>query len=236
MPEQHHPNASAAQPLAGLRILVTAGPTWVFLDEVRYLGNLSSGRTGTTIARHLAAAGASVTLLLGPVRQPSPVTHPLLRVKEFVTFAELEALLRRHLNAASCHALVHAAAVADYRPAAPLAGKISSHEPGLILRLEPTPKLVDLVKQLSPQTLLVKFKLEVGRSREELLKIAEASRAASGAELLVANDLRGIRGERHEAWLLEDTGSITRVCTEEELAELLTRVLARRLVRKERRE
>ena len=72
------------------------------------------------------------------------------------------------------------------------AGKIKSHEPELWLRLERAPKLIDFIRtEWEYRGLLVKFKLEVGKSDEELLQVAERSRAQSAADLMVANTLEG---------------------------------------------
>lgn len=220
----------AISDLTRRRILVTAGPTWVRIDPVRHLGNLSSGATGLAIARALAASGAEVTLLLGPGRVvPSAEDEAQLRIVPFVTFDELHAQVRAHVGSRSYDGMVHTAAVSDYRPVAEEKMKISSDCEELVLRLRRTPKIVDEVKNLDSELLLVKFKLEVGRTPEELLTIARESRARSAAELMVANDLTEMSADGHVAYLLDATGVIAQVSTTEELAERLTEVLAERL-------
>jgi phosphopantothenate-cysteine ligase len=85
------------------------------------------------------------------------------------------------------------------------------------------------VKSLDPLLLLVKFKLEVGRTRTELLEIARRSRAHSDAELIVANDLTQLEGGRHPALLLDMCGLVAEVDTTAGLAERLAEEIAARL-------
>lgn len=100
------------------------------------------------------------------------------------------------------------------------AGKIKSHHPELWLRLVPTPKLIDSIRQPWGFTgVLVKFKLEVGPTDEELLRIAEASRVHSQADLMVANTRSGMQ---HWAFLGPLDGEYVRLTRE----ELATRLLA----------
>ncbi len=103
--------APAERPLAGLRAVVTSGPTREPLDPVRYLSNHSSGRQGHAIAHALAEAGASVTLVSGPVQEPDPPGVSVVRVE---TAREMLAAVAGALPA---DIAVCAAAVADWRPA-----------------------------------------------------------------------------------------------------------------------
>lgn len=214
--------------LNGKRILVTAGPTRVPIDAVRYISNVSSGGTGLKIALEAAKAGADVTLLMGP-GAAQPVEMSGLRVTRFVTFDELHQEVRGRVGSRAYHALIHAAAVSDYRVASVEAGKIPSGEAELTLRLTPTPKIVDEIRGLDPDITLVKFKLEVGRSEAELLEIARRSGVRSDADFVVANDLARITGGAHPAWILDRAGVVAQVGTNDELAFRLVGVLANHL-------
>jgi phosphopantothenoylcysteine synthetase/decarboxylase len=216
--------------LAGRRILVTAGPTWVRLDAVRHIGNFSTGRTGLVIAREAAARGAAVTLLLGPGRIcPSAADRSAVRIQSVVTFDDLHHAVREHVAAGAYDAMIHTAAVSDYRPVSEERGKIPSGEEELVIRLRPTPKIVDEVKRLDPSIFLVKFKLEVGRTEEELLRIARQSRERSDADLIVANDLAVLTSTRHPAYLLDREQLLSRVDTTAGLAQALLQEIAVRL-------
>jgi phosphopantothenoylcysteine decarboxylase/phosphopantothenate--cysteine ligase len=216
--------------LHGRRVLITAGPTWVKIDAVRHIGNVSSGRTGLVIARAAAARGAGVTLLLGPGRAcPTEADRRSLRILPYVTFDDLHEAVRQYVSSRAYDVLIHAAAVSDYRPVSEERGKLSSGQEELVLHLRPTPKIVDEVKALDPTIVLVKFKLEVERTDAALLEIAQASRARSDADLMVANDLSGISAEGHRAFLLDRSGEVARAGTTAELAEVLMPEIARRL-------
>jgi phosphopantothenoylcysteine synthetase/decarboxylase len=211
-----------------MKWLVTAGNTVSFIDKVRCITNVFSGRTGATIAVQAAAQGHSVVLLTShpeavDLPQPGQSTAPgRLDVARFRTFDDLARRLQEHLAQGGYDATVHCAAVGDYEcagvfaPAAgtvfdPLvrswrsntsdppalvdrrAGKVKSDEPELWLHLVQTPKLVDQIRKPWGFTgVLVKFKLEVGISDDQLLQVAEASRNLSDADLMVANTLEGM--------------------------------------------
>jgi phosphopantothenoylcysteine synthetase/decarboxylase len=192
-----------------MKLLITAGNTQARIDAVRCLTNLFTGRTGAAIAREAIARGHTVTLLTS-----HPETAPEVPSIRYATFEDLRDCMAEHVPQAE--AVIHCAAVSDYLSAgvyAPghaqafdpetlrwdgsamidrAAGKVKSDEPELWLRLVRAPKLVDLVRTTwAFRGLLVKFKLEVGRSDEELLAIAERSRLQSDADLMVANTLEG---------------------------------------------
>jgi phosphopantothenoylcysteine synthetase/decarboxylase len=183
-------------------LLITSGGTREPIDEVRYIGNASTGALGCALAREALARGLDVVLLSGTGAQVPPDHERLVR-ETFSTASDLSSRLERWGGAPrKFRAVVHAAAVADFRPA-PVAGKISSSRVELVLKLEPVPKIVDRVKEWFPGALLVKFKLEVGRSDAELLRVGEASRLESRADLIVVNDLRRMVGDRHPAMILD---------------------------------
>ena len=117
-------------------ILVTAGPTREYLDDVRFLANGSTGRMGFAIASAAAAAGHRVTLVLGPVEASPPAGVDVVHV---VAALEMQAEAERHFDA--CDILIAAAAVADYRPAQRLAGKPPKGG-SLHLELVPNPDIV----------------------------------------------------------------------------------------------
>lgn len=134
------PEGTAPPTHQALRALVTAGPTEEPIDEVRFIGNRSSGRIGVEIARALAERGVEVTLALGPARAEPPTETALLRVARFRTAHDLEQLLRARL--AEFDLVVMAAAVADYRPSAKASGKLRRTDEAMTVELEPVPDLL----------------------------------------------------------------------------------------------
>jgi phosphopantothenoylcysteine decarboxylase/phosphopantothenate--cysteine ligase len=169
----------ASGPLAGLRVLVTAGGTREPLDDVRFLGNRSSGRMGSALADEAAARGAEVVTLLanGSVRPSSG------SVVEVETTDELE---REALARASwADVVLMAAAVADYRPADRLPGK-RERSGAWSLALEPTADvLAALAARRRPGQVLVGFAAEDGAD----VARAEGKRQRKGVDLIVLNDV-----------------------------------------------
>jgi phosphopantothenoylcysteine synthetase/decarboxylase len=239
-----------------MNILVTAGNTLVPIDRVRGITNIFTGRTGAAIAVHAHERGHQVTLVtshLAAVNQDA-VSAGLQnsrrwQVESFFTFDDLEAVLARRFRQAGLDAVIHCAAVGDYRPAgvfapapgthfdperrtweadpgqAPAladraAGKVKSSERELWLRLVQTPKLIDRFrKDWNFRGLLVKFKLEVDITEHELVRIAEQARVQSQADLMVANTLEGAHTW---AYLGPLDGNYRRVSRRELAGELLS--------------
>lgn len=132
--------------LAGLRVLVTAGPTREFIDPVRYLSNCSSGRMGYAIARAAVEAGAETLLVSGPVALAPPERAQLVEVvsAEQMREAVLAAL-------ASCDIFISAAAVADYRSVETAPRKLKKRAATPRLQLEKTPDiLLEAASQKKP--------------------------------------------------------------------------------------
>ncbi|MBL8752315.1 MAG: phosphopantothenoylcysteine decarboxylase, partial [Planctomycetes bacterium] len=136
-------------------ILITAGPTREYLDDVRFLSNGSSGRMGCALAEAARQAGCRVTLVLGPVEvsPPSGVT-----VVPVVSALEMQAAAERAF--ADCDAVIAAAAVGDWRPATRAAGKPARGPDELVLRLIPNPDIVAGLAGRKGRRIVVGFALE----------------------------------------------------------------------------
>ncbi len=181
-----------------MRVLVTAGNTLTPVDKVRVLTNVFSGRTGANIATEARRRGHEVLLLTS-----KPETAGDVPVRAYSTYDDLAEAMTELILGGRWDAIIHAAAVSDYAVAGVYAldadglprvdvsaGKVKSSHGELWLRLTPTPKLVDRIRpEWGFRGTLVKFKLEVGLGEDELLAVAERSRLASGADLMVANTL-----------------------------------------------
>ena len=168
--------------LAGRHVLVTSGPTHEPIDPVRYLANRSSGRQGHAIAAAAAAAGATVTLVSGPVTIPDPAGVRVVRVETArAMLAAVEAALPADLA-------IFAAAVADWRPAAEQGSKIKkdgSAPPPLNLAENPDILATVSGMQAGRPRLVVGFAAET----DAVLEHARAKLARKGCDLLVANDV-----------------------------------------------
>ncbi len=170
--------------LAGRRAIVTSGPTHEPIDPVRYIANRSSGRQGHAIAAALAALGADVTLVSGPVALPDPAGLATIHVE---TAAEMLAAVRRSLPA---DIAVCAAAVGDWRAAAPAEQKIkkSGGEPPA-LRLAENDDILKIISAAGPDRprLVIGFAAET----QDLEAHAAAKRVAKNCDWIVANDVGG---------------------------------------------
>jgi phosphopantothenoylcysteine decarboxylase/phosphopantothenate--cysteine ligase len=175
-------SGSPEQPLAGRRALVTAGPTAEPVDPVRVLTNRSSGKQGFAIAGALAALGAEVTLVAGPVAEPTPAG---VRRVDVETAREMLAACEAALPA---DIAVCVAAVADWRPAEIAAGKtkkVAGAPPPEIRLVENPDILATLSRSPGRPTLVIGFAAET----ETVEDHARAKLARKGCDWIVANDV-----------------------------------------------
>ncbi len=219
----------AATPLAGKRLLVTAGPTHEPIDPVRYIANRSSGRQGYAIAEALAALGAEVTLVSGPTDLPAPAGVALQRVE---TAQQMQAACKAALPV---DAAVMVAAVADWRPREAAETKLKKAKGfGSTLDLVENPDILASIAAKGP----TRPKLVVGFAAEtDALKAnARAKLASKGCDWIVANDVSqpGVMGgtvntvtlvtaKGEEAWPAASKIEVAR-----RLAERIAAALARR--------
>jgi phosphopantothenoylcysteine decarboxylase / phosphopantothenate---cysteine ligase len=172
--------ALRARSLAGVRVLVTAGPTREPIDAVRFIGNRSSGRQGYAIAEEAARRGAEVTLVSGPTALSDPAGVRTVRVE---TAAEM--LAAALATYGEVDLVIAAAAVADLRPVAPVAGKIAKAESPATIGLERTVDILALIGEHKGARVLVGFSAEAG----DPVASAREKLAAKNLDLIVANDV-----------------------------------------------
>jgi len=132
--------------LAGLNVLITAGPTRERLDPVRYLTNRSSGKMGFAVAAAAREAGAHVTIVSGPVQLPTPVGITRINVE---SARDMYAAVHRQV--ADADVFIAAAAVADFQPVTVAKQKIKKQGLSVKLELEPAPDIIKSVADLSPK-------------------------------------------------------------------------------------
>lgn len=176
--------ARAAGPLAGKRLVVTAGPTHEPMDPVRYIANRSSGKQGYALASALARLGGDVVLISGPTALAPPAGVRTIRVE---TAREMLAAVEKALPADGA---IMCAAVADYRPAEETKSKIKKERGGLSnIPLAENPDILKTVAQLKSgrPALVVGFAAET----DNVLANAEAKRRRKGCDWIVANDVSG---------------------------------------------
>ena len=193
-----------AGPLHGRRVVVSAGGTREPLDAVRFLGNRSSGRMGVALAEEARSRGADVTLLAANLAVPAPAG---LTVVETPTAADLE---REALARSDADVIVMAAAVADYRSPAPIAGKRPKDGEPWAIELTPTTDvLAALGAARRPGQILVGFAAD---GAEPGLERARTKLTAKGADLIVFNDVSrddiGFDSPENEVVVVSEAGEL----------------------------
>ncbi len=181
---QSWPGEAQSAALAGTRFVVTAGPTLEPLDPVRFLGNRSSGRMGFAMAEALAAAGAEVTLVAGPVQRPTPSGVERIDV---TTAREMHDAVFAALPA---DGFVGVAAVADYRPAEVATAKIKKNDEHLTVDLVRNPDILADVAASDPRPFTVGFAAET----DDLEANARAKLGRKKLDLIAANEVGAGRG------------------------------------------
>jgi phosphopantothenoylcysteine decarboxylase/phosphopantothenate--cysteine ligase len=164
--------------LTGWKVLVSAGGTREPIDQVRFIGNRSSGKMGHAVAVEAADRGAAVTL----VTSAEGPQHPRIVVVNAATAAEMAEAVWKHAPEADVAVL--SAAVADFRPAQASSGKLRRADGPPQLDLEPTPDILAGVAALERRPFLVGFAAEVGPAAD-----AAGKAKSKGVDLLVANDV-----------------------------------------------
>jgi phosphopantothenoylcysteine decarboxylase/phosphopantothenate--cysteine ligase len=207
--------------LAGVRVLVSAGPTYEDIDPVRFLGNRSSGRMGFAIAEAAAQAGAQVALVAGPVSLPTPAG-----IEQRVDVRSAAQMHAAVLAAApQTDIYIGSAAVADYRPVEMAAHKLKKRPgetAGLQLQLVENPDMLASLAQLPTPPFLVGFAAET----QDLAEYAQAKLQRKGLDMIAANRVDaglGFEVEDNALNVYWDGGGI-------ELARAGKRQLAQQLV------
>ena len=206
--------------LQGKRVLITAGPTFEAIDPVRGITNRSSGKMGYAVARAALQAGASVTLVSGPVQLAAPLGANVIPV---TSASEMHKAVMA--NVAACDIFISIAAVADYTIKQPSRSKIKKSSSALTLELAPTADIVGQVALLPNPPFCVGFAAE----SDNLHEYAEAKRRRKKLPLLAANLVQNAIGsDDNELILFDDDGvhSLPRQ-SKENLAKILIQHIAK---------
>lgn len=168
--------------MTGMKVMVSAGPTYEPIDPVRFIGNHSSGKMGMALAKELANRGASVTVVAGP--GVPALQHPGIEIRQVNTASEMFATCTALFPQVSI--AIMAAAVADYSPVQVAAEKIKKKEPGLTIELQKTRDILkELGKMKKENQLLVGFALETNNEKE----FAKEKLQSKNADIIILNSL-----------------------------------------------
>lgn len=218
---------SRSGPLAGRKIVVTAGGTQEPIDPVRMITNRSSGKQGYAVAQAALDAGAEVVLISAPTALTPPVGAALVAVK---TAAQMQAAVLAETGDA--HALIMAAAVADFRPL-PAAQKFKKETGIPRIELEATADILAAVSARKAETGFPKFTVGFAAESQDLLKNAQSKLERKRLDMIVANDIlaedAGFEVDTNRVVLLFADGRIQKLPVQEksEIAEaILQQIIA----------
>jgi len=167
------------------RILMTAGPTVEYIDPVRVVTNLSSGKTGVLLASELVSAGAKVTLVYGPGTAVPLAGAKVIPVK---TSKEMFDAVKKEMKK-KFDIVILAAAASDYTVQNYSKLKIKSSKKSLQIKLKRAPKIIDHIKKWQKDVFLVGFKAETNLSKKKLEESAKKKMKETKADLMIANDI-----------------------------------------------
>lgn len=218
--------------LKAQNILITAGGTREAIDRVRFITNMSSGKTAAVVANEILKAGGHVTYFCGQGAL-KPSAHPNLQVFQFEDFQDLNASLKTELGARFYSSIIHAAAVSDFSIES-LEGlqnrseaKIDS-ENGLSIKLKKNFKILSRLRDYSknPDIKVIGFKLTVDSDENDIQSKIDRMWRESCPDWVVQNDLSQITPERHPGRIYQDQTPVKAFSTKQELAEQLVGLLS----------
>jgi phosphopantothenoylcysteine decarboxylase/phosphopantothenate--cysteine ligase len=180
-----------------MRILITAGPTREYLDDVRFLSNASSGKMGYALAEAAIAAGHDVVLVSGPVSLAPPPDCEFHAVE--TTGQMYDACLKLF---GTCDGVIGAAAVCDYRPRERLPGKVSKTGQPIVVEFVENPDILAELGRRKQNRWIVGFALEARNPRENALRKLRAK----GCDAIVLNHPRAIGAESNRVELIGPAG------------------------------
>lgn len=223
--------------MSGINVLVTAGSTVEFIDSVRILTNLSSGKMGLNIAQQCLDKCFNVTFVYGhgSLNIPDDPRMNIIRIK--TTEEMLKVVKERILNEKQ-HIVFHAAAVADFsilHSSKKMPNKMDTRNGTKTIKLVPTTKIVDKIKQFDNNIFLVAFKAEYGISKELLVKRALAKLNECNGDLIVANDVSrkgcDFGSDTNEVYIIDKEKDIIHIPLEskKEIARNLLEIVCKKL-------
>ena len=228
------------------KIIITAGGTSEKIDNVRKITNSSSGKLALTIAKTLLKEYKDIWIDYICSKSALRPNEERARIIEVEGVLEVKRAVEELLTNSKIDYFIHTMAVSDYRTdyvttleklreslqkeeeIETLKGnKISSQEKNVVVVLKPTPKIISLVKDISPSTYLVGFKLLDGVQKEYLIEVAKNLRDKNKCDLVIANDLETIRKGQHLAYLIDKKDNIEKANGKEEIAKKLVKKIAK---------
>ena len=231
------------------KIIITAGGTSERIDNVRKITNSSSGKLGMTIANHLLEENNELMIYYVCSKNSLRPNDERVKIVEIDGTIDLKNTIEGLLTSEHIDYFIHSMAVSDYmtdyvttierikesikehdgideafKNIEVIGGtKISSYEDNLVIVLKPTPKIISIIKNISPYTYLVGFKLLDGVSKEELIEVAKRLRNKNKCDLVVANDLATIRNGEHIGYIIDKNNGVEEAHGKDDIAKKIVR-------------
>ncbi len=201
----------AKKDMEGMRVLITAGPTREFIDEVRFLSNPSSGKMGFALAEEILARGGQVTIIRGKGSTAKPPSSA--KIIDAVSTKDMADATVNELSTEKYTCFISAAAISDYAPKKKLEEKISSDNPTLKIDLVATPKILRMARKTADENkqnkdlFIVGFKAETKIPKEQIIERAYSRMMDSNLDLMVANDVgqenAGFESSQNEVYIVD---------------------------------
>lgn len=231
------------------KIIITAGGTSEKIDNVRKITNSSSGKLGMIIANHLLEEKNDIMIYYVCSKNSLKPSDDRVKVIEIEGTIALKNTIEKLLVNEHIDYFIHSMAVSDYMTdyvttierikesvkksdnideafsnIEVIGGsKISSYEDNLVIVLKPTPKIISIIKSISPSTYLIGFKLLDDVSKEELIETSKKLRDKNRCDLVVTNDLSTIRNGEHVAYIIDNNDEIEESHGKNDIAKKLVR-------------
>jgi phosphopantothenoylcysteine decarboxylase/phosphopantothenate--cysteine ligase len=220
-----------------INVLVTAGSTVEYVDSIRILTNLSSGKMGLNIAQQCLDKGFNVTLVYGHGSLNIP-NDPRMEIIKIKTTEEMLKTVKEQILDEKKHVVFHTAAVADFSIShgdKKIPNKLDTRNGTKTIELVPTPKIVDKIKQYDKNIFLIAFKAEYGISKEQLIKRAINKLDECNGNLIVATDISkkgcDFGSDTNEVYIIDNQRKTTHIPlrSKKEIASELITIVCKKL-------
>lgn len=220
-----------------MKVVITAGGTSEKIDNVRKITNSSTGKLGLCIANEFLKTVEEVEITYICSKETFCPNDDRVKIKRIIGVDDLEREVRNVLENNDIDVFIHSMAVSDYKvdyvstleklknneEFTMTDNKISSSLSDLVIVLKPTKKIISIIKDISPNTYLVGFKLLDNVTKDKLIEVATNLMIKNKCNLIVANDLENIRNGRHIGYIIDEENNVIVAEGKDDIAKKLVR-------------
>lgn len=220
-----------------MKIVITAGGTSEKIDNVRKITNSSTGKLGLCIANEFLKTIGDVEVTYICSKEAFCPSDDRVKIKRIIGVDDLEREVRNVLENNDIDVFIHSMAVSDYKvdyvstleklknneEFTMTDNKISSSLSDLVIVLKPTKKIISIIKDISPNTYLVGFKLLDNVTKDKLIEVATNLMIKNKCNLVVANDLENIRNGKHIGYIIDEENNVIVAEGKDDIAKKLVR-------------